>query len=126
MSRNASFYLSEDTYETWKKFQRIAKREGRNASIILRNYITEYVDIHDPGNPQTRMTSFDETGDSTIAIVEGRIREQFKQRYRNYGDLQKRDIITFCKESVPDVKMALAMAERVSKWLSEQGVKVWR
>jgi len=53
-----SFYAPEWFKETWRRFQEIAKREGRSASLIIRELVKTYVEHHWPGNPQMRLISF--------------------------------------------------------------------
>ena len=39
-------------------------------------------------------------------------------------DISYREIIQRCKQDVSDLRFALAMAERVTRWLHDRGVKV--
>jgi len=127
VSPNRSFYIPRDFMRIWEKFLQIAKREGRKASIIIRDFVAHYVEVHDPGNPQARITSYAEGGAADVAAVEGRIREYFRFRFESKGlDVTYRQIVGLCKEKTRDTKAALAMAQRVARWLGERGVKVWR
>jgi len=126
LTRYGSFYFPEEFKKTWERFQQIARREGKNASILLRDFVARYVDIHDPGNPQARLTSFAEGGPVDAAIIEGRVREHFRARAAWGSDVRWRDIVQMCKLESSDKSAALAMAERVSDWLRGRGVKVWR
>jgi len=126
VSPNRSFYIPRDFLRTWEKFLQIAKREGRKASIIIRDFIAHYVEVHDPGNPQARITSYAEGGPVDAAIIEGQIREFFRHLDAEGYDVQWRRIVSLCKQNVPDVDAALTMAKRVSRWLHGRGVKVWR
>ena len=121
-----SVYFKEDQTLVFERFRQIISREGSNVSKHLWDYIMEYVDIHDPGNPQLRMTSFMEGGSYDIAAIEGKIRQIFHSRAKKNGaETTLRDIQKVCRAHL-DVEKALAMAERVNDWLREQGVNVWR
>ena len=107
------------------RFKKIARREGKIASILIREFVIRYIDIHDPGNPQARITSYAEGGPVDVAIVEGRIREHFRSRAEVQGlDVGYRDIVERCRQDVVDVKAVLAMAQRVTVWLHKRGAKV--
>ena len=126
MTGVGSFYIGEDLKEVWKRFHWIAKREGKNASVLLRKFIIEYVDLHDPGNPQARITSFAEGGPVDLASIEGQVREYFRTRDSKGFSIYFREIAVGCREKVSDKKAALAMAKRTATWLHGRGVKVWR
>lgn len=123
MTGYGSFSFPDSFKPIWERFKNLAKREGKNASEILRSFIAHYVDVHDPGNPQAHITSYAEGGPVDTAIIEGRIREQFRSQglYVRY-----RDIVQRCKQDVPDLRAAVAMAQRVAAWLNGRGIKVWR
>ena len=122
MTGYGSFSFPDQFKPVWERFKNLAEREGKNASIIIRDFISGYVDVHDPGNPQARITSYFEGGPVDIAIIEGRVREMFRSQH----EVLFKDIIKRCREDVVDGKGALAMAQRVAEWLSGRGVKVWR
>ena len=127
MTRYTSLSYPEDFQPTLNKFKTIAKRDGKNASELLREMITTHVDIHDPGNPQARITSYvdDFHNAGSLAIVEGKIREIFLDRHRKKKPVKFLEIVAYCRDSVP-VKQAIAMSNRIYTWLKEQGVQVWR
>ena len=56
----ATHWVPEQLWQTWKKFVEIARREGRSAGEILNEFITNYVRIHEPGNPQWPLDRFQE------------------------------------------------------------------
>jgi len=58
LGKSTSIWLPEETLEVWRKFKKIAEREGRSAGQILVDFIANYVRIHDPGNPQRPMNQF--------------------------------------------------------------------
>jgi len=117
-----SFYGKPNEDHLWHRFIEIAKREGRNASIILWDFIVKYVEEHGPGNPQSRIESFVEGGLTDQGAIEGRIRQKFSQG----KEVSYQDILKQCKAEVPNIKSAIAMAERISKWLNNRGVRIWR
>ena len=121
-----SVYFKEEQALVAERFRQIISREGSNVSKHLWAYIVEYVEIHYPGNPQARMTSFMEGGSYDVAAIEGKIRQIFHSRSEKHGvEITLRDIQKVCRAHL-DVEKALAMAERVNDWLREQGVNVWR
>ena len=122
MTAYGSFSFPDHFKPLWERFKKLAEREGKNASILIRDFIAHYVDVHDPGNPQARITSYAEGGPFDVATIEGRIREHF----RAMREVRWREIIRRCRQDVPEVSAALAMADRVSKWLTSRGVLVWR
>jgi len=127
MAPSHCFHAPDDFEAVWERFKKIARREGKSAGVLIRDFVIRYVDIHDPGNPQARITSYAEGGPVDIAIVEGRIREHFRSRAEAQGlDIGYRDIVERCRQDITDVKAALAMAQRVTVWLHRRGVKVWR
>jgi len=127
LTRYGSFSFPDDFIYTWKKFISIAKREGKSASNVLRDFVHEYVDVHDPGNPQLRITSFSPEGARTIEQIIGRIRQQcLEYSNRNNGEIKIRIIEELLKDSKIRGKQFQPIRERLAKWLSDQGVKVWR
>jgi len=126
MKRPTSFSYPEEEQNTWDKFKRIARREGKTANVLIWSFITEYVDIHDPGNPQLRITSFSPNGEKTIEQAIGRIRQQCLEYAKKHGELNFR----FIEELMKDAKIRgptfQPIRDRIAKWLSDQEVKVWR
>lgn len=123
-----SFYMRPEDALYYERFKQITKREGSNASTHLREYIINYVEVHDPGNPQTRVTSYldmEFSNASDLSRLEGKIREIFYSR-ASKGDLLFRDILTHCKQHFNEPRRAAEMASRVESWLKEKGVKIWR
>ena len=118
---NASIYLG-DEYSIWPRFMKLCEREGKTASKVLLECIKEYVDRHDPGNPQTRFTSFAEGGKMTTAGLEGRVRQKCLGLKR---EINYREIVGLVREAGITGTMIKAMSDRVRSWLQEKGVKVW-
>jgi len=118
---NASIYLGEE-YHIWPQFKEICKREGKKASPVLVAFIKDYLDKHDPGNPQTRFTSFAEGGKMTTAGLEGRVRQRCLALKR---DMNYREILGLVRDEGITGAMIKAMSDRIRKWLQEREVKVW-
>jgi len=118
-------YFKEEQTLVFEKFKQIMSREGSNVSKHLWDYIEDYVDIHDPGNPQSRITSFMLGGSYDMAAIEGEIRQIFHSRAKKGAETTLKEIRQVCRAHI-DMEKALAMAERVHTWLREQGVVVWR
>jgi len=121
-----SFWIPEEFVRIYNRFKWILKREGKSVGAHLREHIIKYVDVHDPGNPQARLTSYAEGGPVDLASIEGQVREYFRTRDSKGFSIYFRDIAARCREKVSDKKAALAMAERTARWLHGRGVKVWR
>ena len=127
MTPNASFSFKDEFNPIWKKFQFIAKREGKNASRLIREFVSSYVTVHGPGNPQTTINNWVEGGSSELSMIEGKIREQFRQRSEKSIDIRYLDILQVCKDSISSNSQAHTMAIRIEKWLKKAlGLKVWR
>lgn len=125
---NISISVSLSDYETvLEEIQTIAKRERKSRSAIIIDAMREYSDRHLKGNYQTLIPSYNsESNETNRALVERTIRNFYKNMDSKGFEIKQKDIVESCKKEVPNIQSALTMAERVSKWLSEQGVKVWR
>ena len=55
-----TFSITPRFFQLWEKFLKIAKREAgsRGRSEVFAKMLDEYVRRHDPGNPQTPLTTF--------------------------------------------------------------------
>jgi len=120
----ATIYLKDK--DSWKKFMSIAKREGRTASHILQKYIEEYNRIHEPGNPQSLMSSYSENGAQTVATIEGRVRQLCIERHHKSGYLMWGYIVSLVKDhGISDAKSRVAMGHRVRDWLRGRDIPVY-
>ena len=54
------FYCPDSFQPTWEAFKKICQREGESMSDKIRDFIENYVRIHEPGNPQWTMERFSE------------------------------------------------------------------
>lgn len=129
VSRYRAFYIPESFRGTWEKFLEISRREGKNASVLIREFVSEYVDMHAPGNPQTVMNSFAPDGSITRDNIEGRIRQLALEESRKLGkgEINYMRIMEFVKSEGIQGKAAVAMSERTAIWLFKaMKVKVWR
>ena len=101
----------DDFESIWERFKNIARREGKSAGVLIRAFVIRYVDIHEHGNPQARVTSYAEGGPVNVAIIEGCSREHFRSQAEVQGlDICYRDIFERCRQDVIDDKAALVMA----------------
>jgi len=121
----ASFYIGTYVYY-WNKFKTIAKREGTSASKKIVEFIMDYVEKHDPGNPQTRIPSYVEGGKVTLAGIEGRVRQLCLERISKVGDMTVKEVRQIAKDEGVKGSQLKPFIERVTMWLGEQGKKVWR
>ena len=118
---NASIYLGSE-YHLWPTFKEACNREGKTASRVLLDYVKKYLNEHDPGNPQTRFTSFTEGGAITMAGLEGRVRQRCLELKR---EINYQEILILVREEGVTGTMIKAMAERIRDWLQGRDVKVW-
>ena len=76
-----SFYWPDDeeARRLWKEAKEIARREGKSVSLLIREFLEQYVRLHEPGNPQQRLDTIIKLGKKYVApkICE------FKDCYRN-------------------------------------------
>jgi len=115
------------TRRVWKDFMRICKREGSSASEKLSSYIEQYVIVHAPGNPQTLIPSFAESGAVTMENLEGRLRQQCVEHAGKYGHIKLLEITQRGTDMGLSVKQAKAMTDRTQRWLREvMMVKVYQ
>ena len=121
-----SIYFTPDEHYLYERFKQIVRREGSNVSRNLMEYIKDYVDVHDPGNPQARITSFATGGSADIGAIEGEIRQIFKARGEKGISLTHKEILQVCRAHFTNPNHAGAVCERVCEWLTNIGEKVWR
>ena len=126
MTRYGSFSFPDDFIYIWKKFHSIARREGKTSSSLLRDFVSEYVDVHDPGNPQLRITSFSVDGPKTIETIIGQIRQQcWEYASKHNNEIQLRIIHDLLRESELPRNKIEPLKDRISSWLREHEVKIW-
>ena len=66
LGKSTSIWLPEETLEVWRRFKKIAEREGRSAGQILIDFVANYVRIHEPGNPQWPINRFFEKSEANV------------------------------------------------------------
>ena len=127
MTKNASFSFPDEIQPIYEKLKKIAKREGKSASNILTDFMVQYVGIHDPGNPQTLLSSFAPNGHITITDIVGRLRQQCLEYARNRNNVIRMKII---KELVFNSNIKprerYHVSEDIANWLKEYDVSVWK
>ena len=122
----ASIYFRPEEDPLYQRFKQIVRREGSNVSKHLMDYIKGYVDFHDPGNPQSRITSFATGGSHDVGAIEGELRQIFKSRGEKGVILTYKDILQVCRAHFTNPTHARAVCDRVCEWLTKIGEKVWR
>lgn len=122
----AFFYIKKDKENLWDRFMFSCKRDGTTASAQLVGFMERFLITHEPGNPQTAITSYSPEGQITQAQVEGWIRQECLARANKVGHISEREIIAFAREKVTSGGHLVAMVERVIIWLKKQGVEVWQ
>jgi len=120
------FYLTKDKEDLWPRFMFACKRDGTKASKQLVGFMERFLITHEPGNPQTAITSYSPEGQITQSQVEGWIRQECLARANKVGQITEREIIAFAREKVTSGGHLVAMVERVIIWLKKQDVEVWQ
>jgi len=67
-SRFRGFYCPDGLVPTLETFQKICQREGTSMSEKILGFISNYVRIHEPGNPQWTMERFSERSQETTEV----------------------------------------------------------
>jgi hypothetical protein len=64
-----SFYWSksEEAQRLWKEAKETAKREGKTMSQLIREFLEQYVQLHEPGNPQQRLDTIVRLGKKYVS-----------------------------------------------------------
>ena len=120
------FYLTKDKEDLWPRFMFACKRDGTKASKQLVGFMERFLITHEPGNPQTAITSYSPEGQITQSQVEGWIRQECLARANKLGHITEREIIAFAREKVTSGGHLVAMVERVIIWLKGKEVNVWQ
>jgi len=103
-SRYKAFYLPEEMNITWDKFKKIAEREfpehkqRGKTSKLLQKLITEYVRLHDLGNPQQTLDHVFKNGKPYRAPLQcpcGRLAE-----YEFFAENVKMKVCKVCLQSL--------------------------
>ena len=110
----------------WARFKKACKRDGTTISEVIRKKVTEWMVTHEPGNPQTAINSFAEGGKITLAGIEGRVRQWCLERIGRAGDMTMKEVRQIAKDEGIKGNQLKPFIGRVTKWLGEQGKKVWR
>ena len=126
MSPQAIFYIKKAKEKLWERFVYSCKRDGTTASTQLVGFMERFLITHEPGNPQTAITSYSPEGQITQAQVEGWIRQECLARANKVGHISEREIIAFAREKITSGGHLVAMVERVIIWLKGKEVHVWQ
>ena len=122
----AFFYIKKDKENLWDRFMFSCKRDGTTASAQIVGFMERFLITHEPGNPQTAITSYSPEGQITQAQVEGWIRQECLARANKVGQISEREIIAFAREKITSGGHLVAMVERVIIWLKGKEVHVWQ
>jgi len=125
MSRG-NFSIPKEKQGLWKRFKFSCKRDGCSASSQIVGFMERFLITHEPGNPQTAITSYSPEGQITQAQVEGWIRQECLARANKVGQISEREIIAFAREKITSGGHLVAMVERVIIWLKGKEVHVWQ
>jgi len=117
-------YIPREKEDMWERFKKACKRDGTHMSEVIVKKIEEWMVSHEPGNPQTAISSFSEGGQTTLSNIEGRVRQMCLECKTN---LYHREVLQWIKDlGVKDGKARIAMAERVVSWLKAHGLVIYR
>ena len=70
MSRG-NFSIPKEKQDLWKRFKFSCKRDGCSASSQIVGFMERFLITHEPGNPQTAITSYSPEGQITKTQIEG-------------------------------------------------------
>jgi len=116
-------YVPHEKEGLWERFKKACEREGTAMSKVIIKQVEKWMITHEPGNPQTAISSFAKGGKITISGIEGRVRqlciENNVERYKDMLGLIK-------EQGISDGSMRTAMGERIYVWLKENGRKIYR
>ncbi len=117
-------YLPEAFRETYGEFQKALSRNGSNVALWFREEMVLYVSRYGDSE-QTHLTTFSE-GENGYAEIEREIKTHFTNFAEKGRPVQHLDIIIMCRNRISNAKMAVEMADRIRKVMSENGLKVWQ
>ena len=123
MSR--SLYYKSD--ELWERFKQVCKAGGKNVSLVLGEFIDNYiVGYIDPSIPP--ITTYMDPDPNSIGAVQRKITKIALKRANKLGPtgITLREIRTLYAEAIPSIETRNLAADRTAQTLREQGVKVWQ
>jgi len=126
LSPQAIFYIKKAKENLWERFVYSCKRDGTTASTQLVGFMERFLITHEPGNPQTAITSYSPEGQITQAQVEGWVRQECLNYAKKVEHITEREIIEITRQKITSGGPLVAMVERVIIWLKKQGVEVWQ
>ena len=114
-------------YGIMEKAYTIIKRENITFDQFCVNAVQEYVSRHFDGNYQTLLASYESDGVKSEGQQEQELVRYYMGRAENGFDLRYIDINTKIREKLGyEGSKTVAVANRVTQRLYENGVKVWR
>jgi len=110
-----------------EKTYTIIKRENITFDQFCVNAVQEYVSRHFDGNYQTLLASYESDGVKSEGQQEQELVRYYMGRAENGFDIRYIDINTKIREKLGyEGSKTVAVANRVTQRLYENGVKVWR
>ena len=125
MSRG-NFSIPKEKQGLWKRFKFSCKRDGCSASSQIVGFMERFLITHEPGNPQTAITSYSPEGQITKTQIEGWVRQECLNYAKKVGHITEREIIEITRQKITSGGHLVAMVERVIIWLKAQKVEVWQ
>jgi len=126
LSPQAIFYIKKAKENLWERFVFSCKRDGTTASTQLVGFMERFLITHEPGNPQTAITSYSPEGQITKTQIEGWVRQECLNYAKKVGHITEREIIEITRQKITSGGHLVAMVERVIIWLKAQKVEVWQ
>lgn len=124
-----NLYIKDEDKAAYDRFIKATERDGTSASKVFSEAMRDWMRVHEPGNPQTLLPSFSDTGHMTLANIEGRIRQMCIEKNNNEG---KQGInFNYIHDLVKELmklsgKKSLIKTDEISQWLHEKSIKIWR
>jgi len=118
------------TKSKWERAKKVAERMGIKLSVAIeKDWLDPWLEEHDPGNYQTRVTSYSQGKLLDPGAVEGRVRQFFLDKNKegfNRG-VKYLDIVEKVKEEFEGFNINIpSKADNVARWLHFQGIRIWR
>lgn len=121
-----TFSIPKEKEDLWPRFISSCKRDGTSASAQIVGFMERFLITHEPGNPQTAITSYSPEGQITKTQIEGWVRQKCLDHAKKVGHITQREIIEITRQKITSGGHLVAMVERVIIWLKKQEVEVWQ
>lgn len=125
-TKRIEIYCPAGFNATWKKFKKMAQRDGQSSSELVRIWIERYVRVKDPSNPQKPLTMYDPTHVDYYTNGELNIKNLLIAAAKENKNTIKWSQIIWEFRDMPIIKTRIKRAEEMSLLLHKEGIKVYR